>query len=97
MGRYLIYDCKVIGIRLNTSEYISRVLEDGNTISRYKTWPRYTKADVSIPYFIEEIYKANGLKSYKKKLLIGDFILSFKNVRIYFLFEIGRASCRERV
>ena len=57
MGRYLIYDCKVIGIRLNTSDYISSVLEDGTIISRYKTWEKYNKSEITLPYFIEAIYK----------------------------------------
>jgi len=40
-----------------------------------------------LPYFIETIYKNHGIKGYKKKLTIGDFILSFRNCRISFLFE----------
>ena len=81
-GRYLIFDRRIIGVRLNCSTSF----EEGEP---YKSWHtgKWTNWKPSEKFV--ECYKGMGFAEdeARKEVKVGDFSLSFNNVRIGLFFD----------
>lgn len=83
LGRYLIFDRKLIGIKLSSSK------NDGGTKEKeFKKWPCGKVIKYKLPKRVMDYYINNGdLQDNEGEIVVGDFLLTMGDLRIGILFE----------
>ena len=83
-GRYLIFDRKIIGIRLNCSSKMTGEAESDN----YKRWHSGKWANWTLTPRLQDCYNDLGMdpNEIRMDVKVGDFFVAFRNARIYPVF-----------